>query len=180
MKGSFLPIETPRLLIRGLEPGDVAALVALWTDPEVTRHMGGPRDPAKVREALDQELRAGAADPFALHPVVERSSGHVIGDCGLLRKDVEGRSEVEVVYVFAARVWGKGYATEAAAAVRDAAVRRLGIRRLIALIEPGNAASARVAEKIEMRLERSTMRPDGSMRLIYSLEIPERDVPTRS
>ena len=177
VEGGLLPIETPRLLIRSLLPADVPSLVALWMDPEVTRHMGGPRDPAKVRDALESELKADAPDPFDLHPVIEKASGRIVGDCGLLRKEVDGRSEVEVVYVFAAEAWGRGYATEAASAVRDAAVHRLGIRRLIALIDPENTASARVAEKIEMRRERSTVRPGGGIRLIYAYEVPPSPSP---
>ena len=172
VEGGLLPIETPRLLIRSLQPADVPSLVALWTDPEVTRHMGGPRDPAKVRDALEGELKADAPDPFDLHPVVEKASERIIGDCGLVRKEVDGRSEVEVVYVFAAEAWGRGYATEAASALRDAAVHRLAIPRLIALIDPENTASARVAERIGMRRERSTVRPGGGIRLIYAYEVP--------
>jgi len=52
------PIETPRLMIRALSAGDVPALTALWTDPEVTRHMGGPRDAARVQQVYDEELVA--------------------------------------------------------------------------------------------------------------------------
>ncbi len=168
--GELLPVETGRLLVRSLEPGDISALVALWTDPEVTAHLGGPRDPARVRDLLDEELRTGG-DRFTMWPVIEKASGRVIGDCGLLKKEVEGRDEIELVYVFAADVWGRGYATEAAAAVRDAARIRWGLTRLIALIDPDNIASARVAEKIGMRFERQTARPGGAIRLVYSLAL---------
>lgn len=172
MTQEVIPFETPRLLIRRLEPADIPAIVAVWTDPEVTRYMGGPRDPALVREVLERDLHEDGVDPITSYAVIERASGRLVGDCGFLRKTVDGRDEIELVYVIAADAWGKGYATEAAAALRDAAV-RMGIRRLIALIEPENAASARVAEKIGMRLERSTVRPGGHVRLVYAYEAPE-------
>jgi len=130
-----LPIETPRLLIRALASGDVPALIALWADPEVTRHMGGPRDVARLQEVYDEELRLMDPPRYTLWPVVERATVRVIGESGLLEKDVDGRREIELVYVFATDVWGRGYATEAASAVRDAAI-RAGITRLIALIDP--------------------------------------------
>src|SRR3990170_9154392 len=106
---------------------------------------------------------------YTLWPVVERATVRVIGESGLLEKDVDGRREIELVYVFATDVWGRGYATEAASAVRDAAI-RAGIPRLIALIDPDNPASARVAHKVGMRLERDVVRPGGATREVYALE----------
>lgn len=165
----MLPIETPRLLIRALASGDVPALIALWTDPEVTRHMGGPRDVARLQEVYDEELRLMDPPRYTLWPVVERATVRVIGESGLLEKDVDGRREIELVYIFATDVWGRGYATEAASAVRDAAI-RAGITRLIALIDPDNPASAHVARKVGMRLEREVVRPGGAIRHVYALD----------
>jgi RimJ/RimL family protein N-acetyltransferase len=71
--------------------------------------------------------------------------------------DVAGRQEVEIGYRLARSAWRQGYATEAARAVRDYAFFTLGIRRLIALIDPENLASVRVAEKIGMRYEKEVM-----------------------
>jgi RimJ/RimL family protein N-acetyltransferase len=47
----------------------------------------------------------------------------------------------------------------------------LGLRRLIALIDPENAASARVATKIGMSFEKNSQRPDGKVRQVYALDI---------
>jgi RimJ/RimL family protein N-acetyltransferase len=164
------PLETPRLLVRPLEASDVAALVAIWGDPEVMRHMGGPRDHETVRQALEDELLTNSPDPLGFCAVVEKASGRVIGDCGLTKKEVEGRDEVELVYLFAADSWGKGYATEAASAMRDYALESLSLRRLIALIDPENAASARVAEKVGMRFEKEVVRPGGARRRVYAFQ----------
>jgi len=95
--------------------------------------------------------------------------GRVIGHCGLLEKDVNDQAEIELIYVFASDSWGKGYATEAASALRDHAFHRLGLRLIIALINPGNPASARVAEKIGMQLEKETRRPSGKIMSVYSI-----------
>ena len=53
--------------------------------------------------------------------------------------------------------WGYGYATEAARAVRDYAFSELNLNRLVALIEPVNQRSIRVAEKLGMRYEKDVM-----------------------
>jgi len=71
--------------------------------------------------------------------------------------------------VIARSAWGKGFATEAAAALCQAAFGLLGLPRLIALIDPQNVASARVAEKIGLRLEKTTERPGGKIMQVYSL-----------
>jgi ribosomal-protein-alanine N-acetyltransferase len=67
---------------------------------------------------------------------------------------LEGRIEREVGYVLGREYWGRGYATEAATAMRDHALGSLGLRRLIALVDHGNEASKRVAAKLGMAYER--------------------------
>lgn len=118
---------------------------------------------------MRRELSRQAPPRYTLGPVVERETGRVIGECGLLEKDVEGRAEIELVYLLVRDVWGRGYATEAASAMRDAALAS-GNTRLIALIDPNNPASAAVARKIGMRLEREVVRPGGTVRQVHVLE----------
>jgi ribosomal-protein-alanine N-acetyltransferase len=162
------PMETERLTLRPLAAEYVPALVDLWTDPEVTRYMGGPRERETLERTFAEDL---AAEPprFDLWPLIEKSSGQVIGHCGLIDKDVDGVEEIEVVYVLARSAWGKGYATEAAQALRQAAFGEFGLSRLVALIDPENAASAHVAEKIGLLLEKTTVRPGGKVMQVYAL-----------
>jgi len=165
-------IETARLLIRPLAASDAEPLAALWSDPAVTRYMGGPRDAATVRRQLGEDARARTVRRLDLWPVVEKATGQTIGDCGLTEKDVDGKKEIELVYVLMSSAWGRGLATEAAAAIRDYAFQHLALPRLIALIDPENAASARVAEKVGMHLERETRRAGGKTMHIYAMSAP--------
>lgn len=162
-------VETPRLIVRRLLPQDVSALVAIWTDADVTYYMGGPRDRSSVQDMLEAESRSNERKDLGFWPVVEKASGELVGDCGLVRKDIDGVWEIELVYVFAKTAWRQGYATEVAAALRDYAFAQLGLVRLVALIDPANAASERVAMKIGMRHQKDTMRPDGKTRKVYSI-----------
>ena len=163
-------LETPRLIIRDLEESDLHPLAALWSDPQVTLHLGGPRDFQWVVEALAEDL-AARQETYDLRPVIDKASGQVVGHCGYLEKEVDGRAEIELTYVLARSAWGKGLATEAAAALRDYAFGELKLNRLIALIEPGNSASEHVAQKIGMHLERETLRPGDAVRLVYAIEL---------
>lgn len=167
-------LETQRLVIRDLEAEDIPALVKLWTDPDVTRYMAGPRDEIGLRASLEED--AGADAPkFDLRPVVEKASGNLIGHCGLLEKPVDGVPEIELVYVLARAAWGRGLGTEAARGLRDYAFTELGLGRLIVLIDPENLASGRVAAKAGFQFEKMTVRPGGRLMHVYTLTKPDLD-----
>jgi RimJ/RimL family protein N-acetyltransferase len=165
-------LATRRLLLRPLQAGDVPALLRIWTDPEVTRFMGGPRDPSRLAEQLEVDLHNPAQQTFDLWPVVEKATGRLVGHCGLLDKEVDGRAEVELVYVFDRQAWGQGFATEIAPALKHHAFAEMGLRRLISLIDPENAASACVAEAAGLHLEKETVRPGGKVLRVYATEPP--------
>ncbi|MBI5650565.1 MAG: GNAT family N-acetyltransferase [Chloroflexi bacterium] len=160
-------LETARLILRSLRADDAPALATLWTDPDVTRFMGGPREYAKLIAIFDQDARVDPPPQFDLFPVIEKASGAIIGHCGLLDKEIAGATEIELVYVFAKSAWGKGYATEIAIALRDYAFDVIELDRIVALIEPENRASQRVAEKIGMTREKDVVRPGGTVRRLY-------------
>jgi ribosomal-protein-alanine N-acetyltransferase len=163
-------LRTERLTLIRLRPAHVPALIGLWTDPEVTRFLGGPREKASLAAGLEQEARNPEPAAYDLWPLVETATGSVIGHCGLLDKDIEGVAEVELVYVLAVLFWGKGYATEIGSALKRYAVAERGLKRLVSLIDPGNAASERVAMKIGMHLEKEIIRPGGFPRRLFVVE----------
>ena len=163
--------ETKRLTIRLLAEPDVPVLASIWSDPQVTHYMGGPRVFEELCSGFTQDLLT-KPPKFDLWPVVERSSGIVIGHCGLLPKTVDGGDEVELVYVIAAAFWGRGYATEAAMAIRDCAFRSLGAARLVSLIDPLNRASEKVAEKVGMKFDRDTVRANAKKMKVYAIASP--------
>ena len=118
---------------------------------------------------FETKISSGQTD-LALWPVVEKATtGELVGHCGLLRKYVDGQSEIELVYVIMKKAWGRGHATEVAAAIRDHALGQLGCGRLIALINPANVASERVAVKIGLKHQKDTVRPDGKSSRVYAL-----------
>jgi [ribosomal protein S5]-alanine N-acetyltransferase len=161
-------LTTPRLLLRQPLAVDTDALVEIWTDPDVTRFMGGPREEARLRSNLDESVSAEEA--YDLWPLVLLDTGEVIGHCGLLDKEVEGCPEVELIYVLARAAWGSGLGTEIAQGLKRYAFEVRRLQRLIALIEPENAASERVAIKAGMRLEKEVVRPGGAIRRVYAVE----------
>lgn len=154
----MLIVETPRLSLREFETDDRRALQLIFGDAEVMRYGPGVQTSEWIAAWLRDCQEAYARRGYGPWAVVEKDSGLVIGYCGLFDfPDIGGRSEVELGYRLARSVWGRGYATEAASAVRDYGWGTLALQRLVALIDPHNVASIRVAEKIGMRYERDVM-----------------------
>lgn len=149
------PIETERLLLRPFTPDDVDPLHAIWSDPAAAR-FGGPGWPrpetlVDTRRYLEPILAGQRERGYATWAVIERSSGRLIGDCGLFPADGVG-PEVELAYGLAPDVWRRGYATEAAAACLRAGLDELDLDRIVADVDPANAASVRVLEKVGFEL----------------------------
>jgi len=151
--------ETDRLLLRHFHFLDLNAMMRVFGDSEVMRFGPGVQSSEWVRSWLqscleDYYLRRG----FGPWAVMEKQRRETIGYCGLFYfPDIEGQPEIEIGYRLARSFWGSGYATEAARAVRDYSFDVLGLSRLIALIDPQNKASIRVAEKIGMRYEKDAI-----------------------
>lgn len=130
----------------------------IFGDAEVMRFGDGVQTKAWVHDWLRTCMDSYQTRGFGPYAVIEEGSGFLAGYCGLFHfPDVNGKPEVEVGYRLMHSVWGKGYATEAARAVRDHAFQSLNLKRLIAIIDPDNAASIRVAEKIGMHYEGDVM-----------------------
>ena len=152
-------LTTERLLLRHFHLMDRDAMLRVFGDAEVMRFGDGVQTSEWVEVwlsiCLERYYKTWGFGPYA---VVEQSTWEVIGYCGLFYfSDVHGKPEVEIGYRLRRSTWGKGYATEAAQAIRDYAFHTLSIRRLIALIDPANTASLRVAEKIGMQYESEVM-----------------------
>lgn len=149
-------LETERLRLRRLRLDDVDDLAALYRDPEVRRFFPeGVLSREETREELEWAIQVCyPRHGFGLWATILKETGEFIGRCGLLPWIIEGRAEVEVAYTLARAHWGRGLATEAARAIVAHGFATLPVTRLICLIDAGNAASIRVAEKLGMTFER--------------------------
>ena len=167
----MLSLETERLLLRTPVPEDADALAPMYADPEVMRFVGDGRTLTRreTERSVRRMIERWEADGFGLFTAVRKEDGAVIGRVGLLVWNTDtwrpttrsaagtGPTEVEVGYTLGRDFWGRGYATEAAGAVRDFALRELGAERLIALIIHGNQASENVARKLGLEYERDVV-----------------------
>lgn len=152
-------LVTSRLILRHFRASDNEALHrAIFNDPEVMRYGDGIQTKGWVQNWLTRQIQQYDERGYSANAVIEKVSDKLIGYCGLFHFPyVNGKPEMEIGYRLERSAWGKGYATEAAQAVRDYAFDTLNIQRLIAIVDPSNTASIRVAEKIGMRYEQDVM-----------------------
>lgn len=144
-------LETARLWLRPMRATDIDALLVIFTDPKVMAAFdSAPFDRQQMAQWLARNLAHQAEHGYGLFSVIDKTSGLLIGDCGLEVMQVDGAQVAELGYDLRSDYWNRGFATEAATAVRDYAFNILSLPRLISLIRIGNRASQRVAEKIGM------------------------------
>lgn len=143
-------LTTDRLLLREMTRDDLPALRAILQDAVTMVAYEGAFSNAEVEAWLVKNLNRYAVDGFGLWAVELRSSGAVIGQCGITRQDISGAKVLEVGYLFNRAHWHRGYATEAAAACRDYAFATLGAERVYAQVRDTNLASGKVAERLGM------------------------------
>nr|WP_318539462.1 GNAT family N-acetyltransferase [Terribacillus saccharophilus] len=161
-------LETERLLIRPYTTEDLPFLESLVSDPRVVRYIGNgkPRTKEGARLFFNWNLSHYKEDqPYGLHVVVEKETEEKIGHAGLVP---HGKAEVELGYWIAPDHWGKGYATEAAMALKDIALHELKAESLIAKIQSGNIDSQTVAFKLGLTL-REKLLVNGKEVLVFHL-----------
>jgi RimJ/RimL family protein N-acetyltransferase len=165
-------LETDRLLLRPWRPAeDLDLLAELNADPAVMRWVA-PNRPLRREESadfLDRIVRHWHEHGFGLWAVVPRAEpgAPCIGFAGLAVPAFLPAvlPAVEVGWRLAPAWWGRGLATEAARVSVAFGFERLGLRSVVSIIEPGNARSLRVAEKLGMRPGRDRLHPLTRRRL---------------
>jgi ribosomal-protein-alanine N-acetyltransferase len=168
-------LDTARLTLRPLAPGDLDPLASMYADPEVMRYIGtgGPRGREEAARYIDRQRAAYSERGFGEWAAVLRQSDDMVGLCGLIVwPDIDGAEELEVAYMFARHAWGRGLATEAGGAIRNWAERELGRRRLVSCIDPQHTASIHVAQKIGMRYEKDFLY-EGAPMALYAWSAPD-------
>lgn len=140
-------------MLRTWMPGDAPRLLEIMSEPEVRAFLPTVAAPTadSIRAALERTMEEEEREGFSIWPVVRKEDGRLIGRCGLHRMP---DGWVEIVWSFERSAWGKGYASEAAAAVLAYARTALHLERIAALIDPRNARSIAVAHRLHLRFDR--------------------------
>jgi RimJ/RimL family protein N-acetyltransferase len=170
MKNSstLIVLETERMILRQMDMDDVENLQRIFSDPEAMRYYPKTKSLEETEEWISWNVASYRLWGFGLWIAMLKDSQAFAGQCGLVMQRVNDLPEVEVGYLFVRKYWNRGLATEAAKACRDYGINKLEYERLISLIDPRNAASIRVAEKIGMAFEKEVVHLNKRISL-YSL-----------
>ena len=164
-------LETERLRLRAQRLEDFPIVAAMWTDERVTRHTSGR---ALTEEETWSRFLRGLGHwvllGFGYWGVEEKSTGEYVGEMGFgdFKRDIQPSLHglPEMGWIFAPRVHGRGYATEAVQAAMGWGRPRFGSKHPVCIISPENAASIRVAEKCGFReFQRSTYKGEPALLL---------------
>lgn len=152
-----LQLETPRLILRPPRMEDFDAWAAFLDDEEAARYIGGRQPRAVAWRIFMTMCGAWSMTGVAMFSVIEKSTGRWVGRLGPWHP--EGWPGDEVGWGIAREHWGKGYASEGAAAAMDYAFDVLGWQQVIHAIDPANLASVGVAKRLGSRFLRKVQLP---------------------
>ena len=147
------PLLTARLRLRPYNDQDFAPFHAMTADAETVHAWPAPFTEEKSQNWIRRQIDNYKPLGFGRMVVEERTTGEFVGDCGMMLAEVNGRLENDLGYIFKKEHWGKGYATEAAQAVLNFALKDLKLPRVVANMTNTHTASRRVAEKIGLKFE---------------------------
>jgi len=172
-------LETARLRLRRFRDEDANAVFAIIGDRVAMQFYPKTFTREDAQQWVARNQRRYREDGYGLFAVTLKDHEEVIGDCGIIKQNVEGQTAVEVGYHFRRDQWGRGYATEAARACLVLAFDAFGADKVISLIRPENVPSRRVAERNGMRLEREVVHY-GLPHLVYAMKREEFEVTRNS
>ena len=144
-------LETERLFLREMDGSDFQALYAVLADTNIMKHYPYAFDAQRVRDWLERNRTRYRENGFGLWAVCLKLTGEMIGDCGLTLQNIEGELLPEIGYHIRRDCQRKGYAKEAAQAVRDWAFAHTDYPAVYSYCKYTNTPSIKTAEAIGMR-----------------------------
>jgi RimJ/RimL family protein N-acetyltransferase len=147
---------TERLIAERLRADDLADLVALHLDPDVSRYLGGIRTPEATRAYLATAMAHWDQHGFGIW-ALRTQAGAFAGRVGIRNAIIAGAPEFEILFTLKRELWGRGLASEIVPVLTAMARSQLKLPSLVGLVVAGNAASCRVLEKSGFARERSLL-----------------------
>ena len=138
-------LETERLILREMTNADFDALYAVLADSDIMQHYPYTFDEKRVRGWIDKNIERYAVFGFGLWAVCLKETGEMIGDCGLTMQLIDGKIKPEIGYHIRKDQQRRGYASEAARAVRDWTFKNTPFNAVYSYMKEANLPSCRTA-----------------------------------
>lgn len=151
-------IETQRLILREFQQEDTQKLASILANPKVMKFSPtGILSVVQTQEKVESFMTSYQEYGFGKWAVILKESSELIGYCGIAVEKIDCQDDQEIGYRFDSKFWGKGLATEAASAALDYGFKKFQFPYILGIVDPSNAASVRVLEKLDMKYERETI-----------------------
>ena len=162
-------IETERLILREYTLDDFDALYEILSDPETMQHYPAPFDEARTRRWIEWNLENYERYGFGLWAVVLKETGEMIGDCGITIQNIDREMLPEIGYHIHKKYWRRGFAKEAARAVRDWAFRNTDYDRIFSYMKYTNVASSSTALANGLKKVREYPDPKNTVSYVFAI-----------
>jgi len=160
-------IETERLYLRCFDEKDIGALFPILSDKEVMRYsMTGPMSLAQVDHYVKNCIKSHTDNGFSPYALICQNT--LIGYAGLDKRLVDNVEKVQLTFRLGCLHWGKGMATEIGKAILQYSFGALGLKEIIAIVDPDNHASIKLIEKLGMRFDKAVLY-EGLALHVYSI-----------
>ena len=166
-------IETKRLFLREMTPEDFNALYAVLADSDIMQHYPYTFDEARVKNWINKNTARYRVFGFGLWAVCLKSTGEMIGDCGLTMQNINGTILPEIGCHIAKVHQRQGYAKEAAQAVRDCTFTHTPFGMVYSYMKKANIPSSATACSNGMRLPNEFIDSENEQTVVYGISRKE-------
>jgi len=149
-----LVLETDRLVLRRVDESDAELQHDLLNTSAVMVHLGGVKELHEIEAKHAKSMASFAREGFGFMMMIEKATGEMVGHAGLKRVDnpcAPNQGDMEIGWLIREDRWRRGYAMEAAVAIRDLAFLSHDAPLLVAQTSEANTGSWRIMEKLGMR-----------------------------
>ena len=162
-------LETSRLFLRKIQQDDYLSIKTMLQDIEIMYAWEHAFSDVEVVNWINENILRYDKDGYGYWAVIEKSSHHFIGVCGLIAEQADAERCVGIGYIFHKQYWGNGYAVESAEACVHYAFDVLKLNKITAQIRPNNLSSRKVAEKLGMTVKKQFMKEYKGRDLVHLL-----------
>lgn len=159
-------LKTKRLILREMTQNDYTDLSRMLQDISVMYAYEHAFSDEEVADWLDRQLNRYKVDGFGLWAMIEKDSGNFVGQAGLTMQQISTQQVPEIGYLLNKYYWHRGYATEAASAIREYAFNVIGYDKVYSIIRDNNYASQAVARRNGMHIV------DIVIKHYYNIQMP--------
>jgi ribosomal-protein-alanine N-acetyltransferase len=168
-------LHTDRLTIREYQEADFDTVSAIFSNPVTMKFWPNPFTDEQIKAWIDRSLKSYKDYGFGRYVVVLRENDQIIGDCGLVKSEIDHSLENDLGYIIDHTYWNQGYGYEAAKACLKYAFNHLELDSVVANMPYDHYSSKKVAEKLGMKLEKEFYNSRNRNILTYLLKMYKDD-----